>query len=127
MFLSIVNSGRKRLIPTNSLNRYNSTLDCYYSADSYNVRADYQHLANKLIVSKVDDVNNIVQDINKKIAPNNFQENNDIILSRIDKLCDLIKDMSSINKKLIYNLDQTNQNHKRFVKKKKMAKYRNGV
>ena len=27
MFLSIVNSGRKRLIPTNYLNRYNSTLD----------------------------------------------------------------------------------------------------
>lgn len=90
----------------------------YYSADSYNVRADYQHLANKLIVSKVDDVNNIVQEINKKISANNFQENNNIILSRIDKLCDLIKDMSTINKKLIYNLDQTNQNHKRFVKKK---------
>lgn len=58
MFLTIVNSGRKGLIPTNPLNRYHNqtSLDGYYNTYGREtgcraVGADYQHASNKLIVS----------------------------------------------------------------------------
>ena len=90
MFLNIIISARKELNLQNTLYQYCSTrnVDNYIPVYNYTlaynaVGSEYKYMSNKIIIFKIDEVNNIIK-INKKL--NSLEENNKIILSQIEKL-----------------------------------------